>query len=181
MILPCACNVETRLQFFPVTCSLWPGHLFTTEDTNFHRKNVEISHSGQFFGRVITLCMSTGWSKKDGTFILCAIEKPEKGFLNITKTCALYHGNFFDISLNIVSSAVWRSEIIKQSTYFPLVQFFFKNLQCANFELYVNPGGANMQHLFKLSGIGQMPLYKCRNTMWCALSGQDEGGGDAVR
>ena len=52
-----------------------------------------------------------------------------------------------------------------------------KNLPYADFELNVDPAGANEQHLFRLSGIGQMPLHKKRNTIWCVLSGQNEGGG----
>ena len=35
---------------------------------------------------------------------------------NIVETSCLFHGNFFDISLNIVSSVILQSEIIKQST-----------------------------------------------------------------
>ena len=34
-----------------------------------------------------------------------------------------------------------------------------------------------MKHLFRLSGIGQMLLHKCGNTIRCALSGQDKGVG----
>ena len=64
-----------------------------------------------------------------------------------------------------------------------------KNCHNADFELYANLGHANAQHLFKLFGIGYMPLHKYRNIVWCALSGQvgwvmcvcGGGGGHAVR
>ena len=68
--------------------------------------------------------------------------------------------DFFNISLNIVSSVLRQPEIIKRSNYFSYVFSFVTNLPYADFELNVNPGGANEQHLFRLSGIGQMPLQK---------------------
>ena len=56
------------------------------------------------------------------------------------KTCALFHGNFFDISLNIMSSVLLQSEAIKQSTYFSPVRSFAKNLHYADFAIHVSPG-----------------------------------------
>ena len=88
------------------------------------------------------------------------------------KKCALFHGNFLDISLNVVSSISLQSEAIKQRTYFSPVHSFAKNLHYTDLELYVNPWDVNVQHLLRLSGIGKMPLHKWRNTIWCALSGQ---------
>ena len=81
-----------------------------------------------------------------------------------------------------MNSVLLQSEIIKQSTYFSPVYIFVKNFHDADVELYLNPEETNTQHLFRLSGIGQMPLHRCRNTIWCALSGQGgRGGGDAIR
>ena len=81
-----------------------------------------------------------------------------------------------------MSGVLLQPEIIKQSTYFSPANIFVKNFNDADFELYLNPEEANTQHLFRLSGIGQMSLHKCRNTIWCALSGQDgKGEGHAVR
>ena len=61
----------------------------------------------------------------------------------------------FDRSLNTVCSVLLLQEAIKQRIFFSFVHSFAKNLCFADFELYVNPGDANTQHLFKLSGIGQ--------------------------
>ena len=88
------------------------------------------------------------------------------------KTCALFHGNFFGISLNIMSSVLPQSEVIKHSTYFSPVHSFAKNSHYADFAIHVT----DTQHLFRLSGVGQVPLLKCRNTKWCSLSGQGSGG-----
>ena len=94
----------------------------------------------------------------------------------------LFHGNLFEGRLNTVSGILRQPEIIKQSTYFSPPYIFVKNFHEADFELYLNPEEANTQHLFKLSGIGQMPLHKCRNTIFCALRGQGgKGGGGGMR
>ena len=97
------------------------------------------------------------------TFVFCAVENRSRDLHSILKTCALFYGNFFGRSLNIVSSILLQSGIIIQSTYFSPVYSFVKNFHDADFEPYVNPGEVNMQHLFRLSEIGQMPLHKCRN------------------
>ena len=94
---------------------------------------------------------------------------------NILESCTLLHGNFFERRLNTSGYVLMQSEIIKQSVYFPPVYIFVKNFHGADFKLYLNPEEANTQHLFRLSGIGQMPLHKCRNAICCALRGQ--GGG----
>ena len=60
-----------------------------------------------------------------------------------------------------MSSVLLQSETIKQSTYFSPVCNFVENFHDADFELYVSAGEVNMQHLFRLSDIGQMPLHKC--------------------
>ena len=80
------------------------------------------------------------------------------------ETCASFRGIFLDVSLNIVSSILLQLETIKQNTYFSPAHSFVKNLLDADFELYVNPGDAHMQHLF-ISSIGQMSLHKCRDTI----------------
>ena len=85
---------------------------------------------------------------------------------NIMETCVLFHGNFFDIGLDNVRSILLQSETTKQCTCFSPVYSFAKNLYYAGFELYVNPGDANTQHLFIVSGIGNMLLHKWRNTLW---------------
>ena len=93
------------------------------------------------------------------------------------ETSALFHGNFFDISLNIVSGVLLHSEIIKQRAYFSPAHSSAKNLHNADFELHANPGDANTQCFLRLSGTAHMLLHKRRNTIWCALSCQDGGGG----
>ena len=76
-----------------------------------------------------------------------------------------------------MGSILLQSEIIKQSTYFSPVNSFVKNFHDAHFEFQLNDEKANAQHLFRLSGTGQMSVHKCRNTIWCALSGQGGKGG----
>ena len=76
------------------------------------------------------------------------------------KTCALLHGNFFDISLNIVSIILLQSETIKQSTYFSPVHACAKNLHYADFELNVSLGYASTEHLFRLHGMVKIPVHK---------------------
>ena len=61
----------------------------------------------------------------------------------ILETCVLFHGNFFDRRLNIVSSVMLQSEIIRQSTYFSPVYIFVKNFHKTDFEPYLNPEEAN--------------------------------------
>ena len=51
------------------------------------------------------------------------------------------------------------------------------NFYEADLELYVIPEESNTQHLFTLSGIGQMLLCMCRNTIWCEFSGRGGGVG----
>ena len=41
----------------------------------------------------------------------------------------------------------------------------------------MSPGDPDTQYSFRLSSIGQMPLHKHRNTIWCVLSGQGGDGG----
>ena len=108
------------------------------------------------------------------TFAFCAIEKPSTDFHNILETFALFYRNFIERRFNIVSFVLLQPEIIKQSTYFSPVYIFVRNFHDADFELYVNPEEPNTQHLFRLSGIGEMPLHKCRNTICCTL--RDQGG-----
>ena len=74
----------------------------------------------------------------------------------------------FHTSLNIVSSVLLQLDHITKYLLFTCSQFCEK-LTWRSFWLYANPGDANTQHLLRLSGIGQMPLHKCRNTIWCAM------------
>ena len=97
------------------------------------------------------------------TFVFCATEKIVRGICIVFSKHVLCFMDFFDKSLNIVSSILLQSGIIIQNTYFSPVYSFVKNFHDADFEPYVNPGEVNMQHLFRLSEIGQMPLHKCRN------------------
>ena len=55
------------------------------------------------------------------------------------------------------------------------------NFYEADLELYVIPEEGNTQHLFTLSGIGQMLLCMCRNTIWCEFSDRGGGGMRSVR
>ena len=84
---------------------------------------------------------------------------------NTLKMYALFHENLFDRRLNIVSSVILQSGIITQSTYLSPVYGFVKNFHDTYLEVHVNPEEANIQHLFRLSVMGQMPLHKCRNTI----------------
>ena len=75
------------------------------------------------------------------------------------KTYALFHGNFFDISLNIMTIILLQSETIKQSTYFSPAHTFPKNLHYSDFELNASLGYASTEHLFGLHGMGKMPVH----------------------
>ena len=75
-----------------------------------------------------------------------------------------------------MSNILLQADAIKQGTDFSPVHSFANNLRYANFKLYVNPGDVDTQDLFRLSGGGQMPLHKCRNTIRCALSDQGSCG-----
>ena len=75
-------------------------------------------------------------------------------------TCALLRGNFFDISLNIVSIILLQSDTIIQSTYLSPVHTFAKTLYYADFERNVSLGYASMEHLLRLHGMGKMPVHK---------------------
>ena len=88
------------------------------------------------------------------------LENPSKDLRNIMETCALFHGNFLDMGLNIVGSILLQSETMKQSTCFSTVHSFAKNLYYGGFELYINPRDAITQHLFRVCGIGKMLLHK---------------------
>ena len=55
------------------------------------------------------------------------------------KTCVLLHGNFFDISVTIVTGVLLQSETIKQSTIFSPVHKFAKNLHYADFDFMQAP------------------------------------------
>ena len=85
-----------------------------------------------------------------------SLKNCSKDLHNIMKTCDSFHGNFFDISWNIVSGIFQQWEIIKQSTYFRPVDSFVKNAHAAETKLYINPVDANKQHLLISSSIGQM-------------------------
>ena len=95
------------------------------------------------------------------------------------KACPLFHENFFDstTSLDIVGGVSLQSGIINQRTYFSPVHSFLEKIDDPDFQIYVNPGDANAQHLFKLSRMGHMPPHEFRSTVWCALSGQSRGRG----
>ena len=56
------------------------------------------------------------------------------------------------------------------------------NLPYVDFELNVGPGSANKQHCLDYPALGRCHCTsRYRNTMWCVLSGQNEGVGHAVR
>ena len=61
-----------------------------------------------------------GGPKSMKVFAFYSIKKGSKDLHNNMKTCALFFVFVFGRSLNIVSSILLQSEILKQSTYFSL-------------------------------------------------------------
>ena len=124
----------------------------------------------------------TGWSKRNGKVCFLCHTKPFEGFAS-----ALFHRNLFDIGLNMWCGYILFycvQKIIEQSTYFSPVQILWRTSWRKLWVGFcVNPVDDNMQHLLRISGIRQMLLQRCRNTIWCTLSGQGVcvclGGGGA--
>ena len=93
------------------------------------------------------------------TFVYFTVDRTVRGKSMILRVHVLC---FMEISLAhvyILQVAFCCRQRIIKSIYFLSVHNVVQNLRNTAFELYINPGGANRQHLFGLSGIKQ--IYRC--------------------